>query len=55
VFTGAEHYLLRCEEIIEGMWIEGSGEAAEIDLPINYTKDGWIAQGHSLTFILYQD
>jgi hypothetical protein len=55
VFTGAEHYMLRCEEIVEGMWMEGSVEADEIDLPISYTKDGWLAQGHSLAFILYQD
>jgi hypothetical protein len=55
VFTGIEHYLLRCEEISGSMWTEGSGTAAVIDLPIVYSNDGWTARGHSLSFMLSRD
>lgn len=55
VFTGVEHYLLRCQEISGGMWAEGSSALGMIDLPISHTKDGWTAQGHSLMFMLNRD
>ncbi|MDQ3819496.1 MAG: hypothetical protein M3362_17710 [Acidobacteriota bacterium] len=51
VFTGEEHYLLRCSEITEGMWIEGRGAPGEVDLAIRYTEDGWIVKDCSLKFI----
>jgi len=55
VFTGVEHYLLRCEEISGGMWTEGGTSAGTIDLPITHTKEGWTASGHSLMFMLHRD
>src|SRR5215472_9370331 len=52
VFTGVEHYLLRCEEVSGGIWTEGSSAVDLVDLPIVNTRDGWSAQGHSLMFML---
>jgi len=55
VFTGVEHYLLRCQEVSGGIWAEGSIAVDMIDLPIALTNDGWSAQGNSLMFILNRD
>lgn len=55
VFTGAEHYLLKCQEVSGGVWVEGSDSLVMIDLPITNTKDGWAAQGHSINFALNRD
>ena len=53
VFTGIEHYLLRCEQVSGIAWTnEGNGS---VDLPIAYSKEGWTARGHSLSFILNRD
>lgn len=53
VFTGIEHYLLRCEQVSGNAWTnEGNGS---IDLPIAYSNNGWTARGHSLSFILNRD
>jgi hypothetical protein len=53
VFTGIEHYLLRCEQVSGNAWTNESSES--IDLPIAYSNDGWTARGHSLSFILNRD
>lgn len=53
VFTGIEHYLLRCEKVSGNAWTEES--SGSVDLPIAYSKDGWTARGHSLSFILNRD
>jgi hypothetical protein len=55
VFTGVEHYLLKCEEVSGSIWTEGSADASVVDLPIAYSKEGWTAQGHSLSFMLSRD
>ena len=55
VFTGVEHYLLRCEEISAGMWTEGNAAIGLTDLPISHTKEGWTAKGHSIMFMLNRD
>ena len=57
VFTGIEHYLLRCEQVSGNAWAsELNGERnASVDLPIAYSKEGWTARGHSLSFILNRD
>ena len=55
VFTGVEHYVLRCEEISSSIWAEGSGTMVVVDLPIVYSNDGWTARGHSLAFMLSRD
>ena len=53
VFTGIEHYLLRCEQVSGSAWTnEASGS---VDLPIAYSNEGWTARGHSLSFILNRD
>ena len=53
VFTGIEHYLLRCEQVSGNAWTNESN--ASVDLPIAYSKEGWTARGHSLSFILNRD
>lgn len=52
VFTGIEHYLLRCEQVSGSSWKDGN---TSIDLPIAYSNKGWTAKGHSLSFILNRD
>lgn len=52
VFTGREHYLLKCEEISGPMWFAGNGETEVVDLPVAYSNGGWTARGHSLSFML---
>jgi hypothetical protein len=53
VFTGIEHYLLRCQQVSGNAWSnENNGS---VDLPIAYSKEGWTARGHSLSFILNRD
>jgi Ni,Fe-hydrogenase I cytochrome b subunit len=54
VFTGIEHYLLRCEEIADGMWMEGSDAPIRVDLAIRYTEDGWLVKNCSLRFMMYR-
>jgi hypothetical protein len=55
VFTGIEHYLLKCVEVSGSIWTEGNAAAAVVDLPIAYSKEGWTAQGHSVSFMLSRD
>jgi hypothetical protein len=54
VFTGIEHYLLRCEEVSGSIWIEES-DTTVVDLPIDYSNGGWTARGLSLSFMLSRD
>ena len=53
VFTGIQHYLLRCEEI--SVWANEAEETPVIDLPIAYSSEGWTAGGHSLSFMLTRE
>lgn len=53
VFTGIEYYLLRCEQVSGSAWTQEN--SSSVDLPIAYSKDGWTARGHSLSFILNRD
>jgi hypothetical protein len=55
VFTGIEHYLLKCEEVSGSIWTDGSADASIVDLPIAYSKEGWTARGHSVSFMLSRD
>ncbi|HXM36330.1 MAG TPA: hypothetical protein VN920_14145 [Pyrinomonadaceae bacterium] len=55
VFTGVEHYLLRCQQISGSIWSEETTAVDMIDLPITRTKEGWTAKGHSLMFMLNRD
>ena len=53
VFTGIEHYLLRCEQVSGNAWTKDGNTS--VDLPIAYSNHGWTARGHSLSFILNRD
>lgn len=58
VFTGVEHYLLRCEQVSGSIWAadeSGNDAASAIDLPIAYSNHGWTASGYSLSFMLARD
>ena len=55
VYTGAQFWGLRCAEIADGMWREESAARARIDLPLRYTKNGWMIETQSLRFLLYDD
>lgn len=55
VFTGIEHYLLRCEQVSGSVWAEETLTVTAVDLPIVYSNDGWTARGHSLSFMLSRD
>ena len=55
VFTGVEHYLLRCEQVSGAIWAEENCAGAAVDLPIAYSNDGWTASGYSLSFMLARD
>jgi hypothetical protein len=54
VFTGVEHFLLRCEEIQTPIWLQDQVNSF-VDLPISYSNGGWTANGHSLSFILARE
>lgn len=55
VFTGIEHHLLKCEQVSGSLWTDGTAAASVVDLPIAYSKEGWTAKGHSLSFMLSRD
>ena len=56
VFTGVEHYLLRCEQVSGSVWAEEETAAAKaVDLPIAFSNEGWTASGYSLSFMLSRE
>lgn len=55
VFTGVEHYLLRCVEIPYQTWADGNANTALVDLPIVYSRDGWTTRGYLISLIVYRD
>ena len=56
VFTGIEHYLLRCEQVSGSIWARDETDmSAAVDLPISYSNEGWTASGHSLSFMLSRE
>jgi hypothetical protein len=55
VFTGIEHYLLRCEQVSGSIWADESCTGRPVDLPVAYSDDGWTASGYSLSFMLSRD
>ncbi len=55
VFTGIEHYLLRCVEVQTPVWMKDGPDDDFVDLPITYSNGGWIANGNSLSFILSRE
>ena len=55
VFTGVEHYLLRCQEVSWSVWSEEEDSASVVDLPITNSRSGWTANGQSLMFLLNRE
>ncbi len=54
VFTGIEHYSIKCEEISGAVWADGRC-ASVVDLPVIFANNCWSASGHSLSFMLARD
>ncbi len=55
VYTGVEHYLLRCQEVSWSVRNETESEVDIVDLPITHSRSGWTANGQSLMFMLNRD
>jgi len=55
VYTGVEHYLLRCQEVSWSTWNEEEPTLNFVDLPITSSKAGWTANGQSLMFMLNRE
>jgi hypothetical protein len=55
VFTGAEHYLLKCEQVSGSIWANDDQTTEVVNLPIGYSNHAWTARGHSLSFMLSRD
>ena len=55
VFSGEQHWELRCEELGQGVWAEGHDPIVFVDLPLRYTKHGWVIEVESLFCLLYGD
>src|SRR5258705_5649929 len=55
VFTGIEHYSLRCEEVSGSKWLEDSYSEAVVDLTIAYSNDVLTTQRHFLRVMLDRD
>ncbi len=52
VFTGVEHYLLKCQPIPISIWSDASDTETLLDLPIVYSDGGWTAGGYSLSLMV---
>lgn len=55
VFTGVEHYLLRCEQVSGSVWAKDDHDDWIVDLPIAYSDHAWTTNGHSLSYMLSRD
>jgi len=55
VFTGVEHYLLRCEQVSGSPWADDERNNWIVDLPIAYSDHAWTTNGHSLSYMLSRD
>lgn len=55
VFSGTEHYFLRCDRVADGVWIDGDVAPSKVDLAIRYTDAGWLVKGHSLKLMVHGD
>jgi hypothetical protein len=55
VYNGMRHYLLRCEAIEEGMWMNNDQRAREVELPISSTQNGWTVSDQSLRLAVWKD
>lgn len=55
VFTGARHWGFRCEEVGHAAWADGHTITARVELPLHYTKLGWVIEVASARCLLYGD
>src|SRR5687768_4406080 len=55
VFTGVEHYLLKCEQVSGSPWADDERDDWIVDLPIAYSNQAWTTNGHSLSYMLSRD
>lgn len=55
VFTGVEHYLLRCEQVSGSVWAKDDLDDWIVDLPVAYSDHAWTTNGHSLSYVLSRD
>jgi hypothetical protein len=55
VFTGARHWGFRCEEVGHNAWADGHTITARVELPLHYTKLGWVIEVESARCLLYGD
>jgi hypothetical protein len=55
VFTGARHWGFRCEEVGHGAWADGHTITSRVELPLHYTKLGWVIEVESARCLLYGD
>lgn len=55
VFTGVEHYLLRCEQVSGSPWKDDERQDWIVDLPIAYSNNAWSTNGHSLSYMLSRE
>jgi len=55
VYTGVEHYLLRCQEVSWSVWNDDDSSENVVDLPITPSNTGWSANGQSLMFMLNRE
>ena len=55
VYSGEQHWELRCEEVGHGVWAEGHETVVLVDLPLRYTRHGWVIEVGSLFCLLYGD
>lgn len=55
VYSGVQHWGLKCAAIEEGMWSEGHLAAVQVNLPLRFTADGWVVEAQSFQFLLRGD
>ena len=55
VFTGVEHYMLRCKQVSGSIWADDNPSLDSTDLPIAYSNHCWTTGGHGLSFMLSRD
>lgn len=55
IYSGIAYWGLRCEQIKGGMWADDGKTSNQVDIPICHTPEGWVVEGQSLNFLLYQD
>src|SRR5215210_2980018 len=55
VFTGIEHYLLRCEQVSGSIYADEDAPGTPVVLPVMYSSNGWTADGYSISFMLARE